>query len=146
MNNLKFWTNNLVNTLKKELNKDLSERIIENCGRICANECGATKEVEEIIKSLGDNASIDAIIESMNKGFCEGRLKKEGNTVIGIYNQCYCPSRKSVQSGLYCKCTQGWAKEVFEKALGKKVDVVLEKSIAWGDEICKYVVTYKNII
>lgn len=140
---LKSWTNNLVNTLEKELDKGVSEKIIENCGRICANECGATKEVEEIVKSLGNNVSVDSIIEKMNKAkIGGGKLRKDGNVIIGVYEQCYCPSRKHIKSNMYCRCTQGWVKEVFERVLEKKVDVVLEKSIAWGDEICKFIVTY----
>ncbi|WP_297423868.1 DUF6144 family protein [Clostridium sp.] len=139
---LKSWTNNLVDTLEKELGKELSEKVIENCGRICANECGAMKEVEEIIKSLGDTDSVDIIIEKMNKGFCEGRLRKEGNTITIVYKQCNCPNRKHVESNSYCMCTRGWAKEVFEKVIGKDVDVVLEEAIAWGDESCKVIITY----
>jgi predicted hydrocarbon binding protein len=143
MEYLKSWTNNLVNTLETELDKSVSEKIIENCGRICAKECGATKEVEEIIKSLGNTASVDSIIEKMNNaGIAGGKLRKDGNVIVGIYEQCYCPSRKHIKSNLYCKCTQGWVKEVFEMVFDKKVDVVLEKSIAWGDEICKFIVTY----
>jgi predicted hydrocarbon binding protein len=140
---LKSWTNNLVNTLEKELDKGVSEKIIENCGRICANECGATKEVEEIVKSIRHTVSVDLIIEKMNKaGIGGGKLKKNENSIIGVYEQCYCPSRKHIKSNMYCRCTQGWVKEVFEMVLEKKVDVVLEKSIAWGDEICKFIVTY----
>lgn len=140
---LKSWTNNLVNTLEKELDKGVSEKIIENCGRICANECGATKEVEEIVKSIRHTVSIDLIIEKMNKaGIGGGKLRKNENSIIGVYEQCYCPSRKHIKSNMYCRCTQGWVKEVFEMVLEKKVDVVLEKSIAWGDEICKFIVTY----
>jgi len=143
MENLKSWTNNLINSLEKELDKEVSEKIIENCGRICANECGATKEVEELIKSIGNTASIDSIIEKMNEvGIGGGMLKREGNVIIAVYEQCYCPSRKHIESGLYCRCTQGWAKEVFEKVLGKNVDVVLEKAIGWGDEICKFTARY----
>ena len=143
MESLKSWTNNLVNTLELELDKDISEKIIDKCGRICANECGATKEVEEIVRSLGDTVSVDSIIEKMNKaGIGGGKLRKEGNVIVGIYDQCYCPSRKHIKSNIYCRCTQGWVKEVFEKILERKVDVVLENSIAWGDEICKFVVTY----
>lgn len=142
MEKLKSWTNNLVNSLEKQLDKEVSVKLIESCGRICANECGATKKVDEILKSLVDTASIDTIIEKMNKELCGGNLRKEGNTIILIYEHCYCPHRKHIESDLYCMCTQGWAKEVFEKALGEKVNVVLEKSLAWGDEVCKIVVTY----
>lgn len=140
---LKSWTNNLVDALEVELDKGISEKIIENCGRICAKECGAAKEVEEIVKSLGDTVSVDSIIKEMNRtGIGGGKLSKEGNVIIGIYDHCYCPSRKHIKSNIYCRCTQGWVKEIFERVVVKKVDVVLEKSIAWGDEICKFIVTY----
>jgi Predicted hydrocarbon binding protein (contains V4R domain) len=140
---LKSWTNNLVDTLEKELDKDSSEKIIENCGCICANECGATKEVGEIVKSLGNTVSVDSIGHKMNEaGIGGGKLRKDGNVIIRVYEQCYCSSRKHIKSNIYCRCTQGRVKEVFERALERKVDVALEKSIAWGDEICKFIVTY----
>lgn len=139
----KSWVNNLVNTLEKELDKEVSDKIIENCGRICANECGATKDVKEIVKFLGHNFNIDSIIEKMNAaGIGGGKLERKENTIIGVYEQCYCPSREHINSNIYCRCTQGWLKEVFEKILEKKVNVNLEKSIAWGDEICKFIVTF----
>lgn len=143
MDFLKSWTNNLVNSIELEVDKSMSEKIIENCGRACAKEGGAVKEAEEIVKSLGENASVDSIIEEMNKaGIGGGKLSREGNVIVGVYDQCYCPSRKHIKSNIYCRCTQGWVKEVFERILGKKVDVVLEKSIAWGDNVCKFNVTY----
>jgi hypothetical protein len=138
------WSNYLVDSLEKELDKDMSNKIIENCGRICANECGAIKEVDEMVKSIGTSAGVDSIIERMNfTGIGGGKLQKYGNVITGEYDHCYCPSRKYIASNKYCNCTVGWVKEVFERILKSKITVVLEKSIAWGDEVCKFIITYE---
>ena len=67
-----------------------------------------SKKIEEIVRSLGDTVSVDSIIEKMNKaGIGGGKLRKEGNVIVGIYDQCYCPSRKHIKSNIYCRCTRG---------------------------------------
>jgi hypothetical protein len=38
---------------------------------------------------------------------------------------------------MYCNCSVGWAKALFEGALGRPVDVTLEKSIIAGENECR---------
>jgi predicted hydrocarbon binding protein len=41
-------------------------------------------------------------------------------------------------SATYCNCSRGWAKALFEGALGRPVEVVMEESIVEGDDQCKF--------
>jgi predicted hydrocarbon binding protein len=45
-------------------------------------------------------------------------------------------------SGTYCNCSRGWAKALFEGALGRPVDVVMEQSIIRGDEQCQFRIVF----
>lgn len=143
MEHLKFWINTLLHSIESEVNPEIGIKIIENCGRACANDCGVLKEVNELKCKIKNKPDLDLLINEMNKGgIGGGQLKREGNTIYGVYKKCYCPSRKEISSQIYCNCTKGWAKSVFEIALERPVDVKLEKSIAWGDECCKFVIKF----
>ncbi|WP_105619862.1 DUF6144 family protein [Vallitalea okinawensis] len=143
MEHLQHWINNLMNSLESETEKELSNKIIENCGRVCAKECGATNEVKKIITSLNDHNDIDIILERMNlAGIGGGKLHRIDNHIYGIYETCYCPSRNLINNTSFCNCTKGWLKEVFEDILGKTIDVKLEQTIAQGDSMCKFQISY----
>ena len=143
MEHLKYWVNNLMDSLETEVDEETSRKIIEKCGRICAKECGAINKVEEIKNNQKCSMDIDILLEKMNQaGIGGGKLKREGSRIYGIYEKCYCPSRSLISNNNYCTCTQGWVKEVFEKVLEKSVDVTLEQAIARGDKICKFRVEY----
>jgi predicted hydrocarbon binding protein len=45
---------------------------------------------------------------------------------------------KGKLSATYCNCSRGWAKALFEGALGRTVEVIMEKSIINGDNQCKF--------
>lgn len=143
MEHLKFWVNTLLQSIESEVDADKGIKIIEYCGRACANDCGALKEVSELKSKIKDNTDVDLLINEMNKAeIGGGQLKRDGNIIYVIYKKCYCPSRKDISSQIYCNCTKGWVKAVFETVLEKAVDVNLEKAIAWGDEYCKIVIKY----
>jgi predicted hydrocarbon binding protein len=143
MDHLKSWINTLLHTIETEVDSDLGKRIIESCGKVCANDGGVLKEVNKLKHKMKDNKDVDLLINEMNKaGIAGGQLKREDNIIYGVYEKCYCPSRKDIDSPIYCNCTQGWAKAVFEIALERPVEVRLEKAIAWGDECCQFVIKY----
>lgn len=134
MEHLKHWLQNLLDSLEINADNETSTRVIEQCGRTCARECGAVETAEKVRSSLADKNDIDELLKAMNEvGTGGGKLRREGNIIIGTYDRCYCDIPQHIKSPIYCNCTQGWAKEVFEKALGKPVEVKLEKAIGSGD-------------
>lgn len=69
-------------------------------------------------------------------------LHREGDKVCIIYPKCYCPNVNKIPQGklsaTYCNCSRGWVKTLFEGALGRQVEVIMEKTIINGDEQCKF--------
>lgn len=79
--------------------------------------------------------NLDPINEMNQAGIGGGQLKREGNIIYGIYMECYCPSGKDISSPIYCNCTKGWAKAVFEMVLERAVDVNLEEGYRMGGRV-----------
>lgn len=131
--------------LEKEYNdkKDCITSILEQCGRSCAESCGIDDVVHEIKKNIPPNSPIEEIIDLMNgMGLWDGTLSVTGNRITGYYHECCCPIRKAgyVSSPLFCQCTKGWTKAVFENIFNREVEVRLETTIASGGDACKITV------
>ena len=69
-------------------------------------------------------------------------LQVNGNDIYIVYPKCYCSFVNKIPSGTlsatYCNCSRGWTKELFEKVLGRSVEVIMEESIVNGDQQCKF--------
>ena len=110
--------------------------ILEQCGRQCQS-AGFIKKAKVIYeKSNG----IDDFLRRFEQVY--KHLRREGNNVYIVYPTCYCSQVNKIPkgklSGTYCNCSLGWAKALFEGALGKSVEVIMEKSIINGDNKCKF--------
>ena len=102
------------------------------------------EKAEAIKNSLDDLNDIDGILNLMNqKGIGGGKLHREDNVITGLYGmECTCPVRgKEITSPVFCYCTTRWAKEIFETALERPVEVELVKARGRGDKVCEYKVT-----
>ena len=136
-----WWLKSFLEGFDAEGQEEIRDKVIEGCGRACFKNCGITDTVKECALAAKDTASL--IEELNNRHIGGGKLALEGNTITGIYDQCYCPTMKASEGTLpesFCNCTRGWTKELFETALGRPVDVELVQSIRRGDACCKFVV------
>ena len=122
--------------LDKHVDKETKAMILEQCGRQCQSQSFIEKAQRIYKKSQN--------MEEFLKAFSEvyENLHIEGNNVFIVYPKCYCSFVNKIPSGTlsatYCNCSRGWAKELFEKVLGRSVAVVMEESIINGDEQCKF--------
>jgi predicted hydrocarbon binding protein len=86
-----------------------------------------SKNADEFLKTLAET----------NK-----HIHREKDKVYVIYPKCYCSQVNKIPkgklSGIYCNCSRGWAKALFEGATGKPVEAIMEKSIINGDDQCKF--------
>jgi hypothetical protein len=115
---------------------------ILDCGRWCAG-LGAVREAKKICERLGPNPPLDLLAAALNSGgIGGGNLTARNGDIVGIYKQCYCPSREQLQDKypFFCHCTRGWAAAIFEDALGHPVDVDLTRAISQGDDCCEFIV------
>ena len=129
------WIKSLITALETELDEKTRAKILENCGRNCITHSFILRA--KACKKDAKNQK--EFLDKLSKVW--KHLHLEGDNVYVVYEKCYCPFVKAYPEKLsptWCNCSRGWIKELFESALGKPVDVKLEKSIKQGDNICKF--------
>jgi hypothetical protein len=145
--NLLKLTSDVFNSLLEGLSQvdyETMKKVMEFCGEACARSelFGPAIDIARII---ADEETDEArILDRMNREieWC-GTWVKAGDTIQCICTRCGCPL---VQKGvvtrpeLFCYCSRGWVKIIFETLLGKPVSVELEKAIGFGDDVCQYLV------
>jgi len=128
-----------------EVDLETRKKIMELCGGTCAEEALFGGGDLEIARRIGEEAADeDEILERMNREilWCGPWIRK-GSTIQSTCVECGCPLVKNNVvdlTGTFCYCSRGWVKKIFETLLKKPVSVELEKSIGFGDEVCKFVV------
>ena len=129
------WITTLMSGLEKNVDEKTSARILEQCGRQCQSQSFIKKAKGLYEKSK----NIDDFLEKLGRVY--KHLHREGEEVYIVYPRCYCSQVNKIPkgklSGTYCNCSRGWAKALFEGALGRSVEVIMEKSIINGDSECK---------
>lgn len=130
------WITTLIDGLEKNVDAKTLAMILEQCGRQCQSQ-GFIKKAERIYKK---SKNLDDFLEKLGRIY--KHLHREGEKVYIVYPRCYCSQVNKIPkgklSGTYCNCSRGWAKALFEGALGRPVEVIMEKSIINGDNECKF--------
>jgi predicted ArsR family transcriptional regulator len=130
------WITALMDGLDKNVDEKTLAKVLEQCGWQCQSQSFIRKARSLYEKSK----SVDEFLDKLGK--INKHLHKEGDKVYLVYPRCYCSQvnriPKGKLSGTYCNCSRGWAKALFEGALGRDVEVVKEKSIIGGDSECRF--------
>ena len=130
------WIATLMDGLNKKVDEKTLAMILEQCGRQCQSQSLVKKARNIYQKSKGT----DEFLEKFGQIY--KHLHREGNKVYIVYPRCYCSQVNKIPkgklSGTYCNCSRGWAKALFEGALERPVEVIMEKSIINGDSECKF--------
>lgn len=130
------WIAWLVAALDEHVDEETKVKILEQCGRQCQSE-SLVKKARRIYEK---SENIDKFLDKFGKVY--KNLHRERDEVYIIYPKCYCSNVNKIPpeklSATYCNCSRGWAKALFEGALGRTVDVVMEESIVNGNEQCKF--------
>jgi len=130
------WIACLIAGLDENVDEKTIAKVLEQCGRQCQSE-SFVKKARDIYQR---SKSMDEFLDKLGKVY--KHLHREGDNVYIVYPKCYClfvnknPPRKL--SATYCNCSRGWAKALFEGALGRPVEVVMEQSTVKGDNECKF--------
>jgi hypothetical protein len=129
------WIATLIDSLGNNVEEETLAGALEQCGRQCQSHSFIIKAKEIYEKSR----DMDEFLQKLSKIY--KHLKREGDKVYIVYPRCYCSQVNKIPkgklSGVYCNCSRGWAKALFEGAMSKPVEVVLEKSIIRGNDECK---------
>lgn len=130
------WIACLIAGLNEHVDEKTRAMILEQCGRQCQSQSFIKKARGIYQKSK----SIDEFLEKLEQAY--KHLHREGDKVYIVYPRCYCSQVNEIPKGklsaIYCNCSRGWAKALFEGALGRTVEVIMEKSIINGDNQCKF--------
>jgi predicted hydrocarbon binding protein len=130
------WIIRLVNGLDEYVDEETRAKVLEQCGRKCQSQ----KFVKKARGIYEKSRNLDEFLERFGEIY--KHLHREGDKVYVIYPKCYCSSVSKIPkgqlSGTYCNCSRGWTKELFEGALGRPVEVIMEESIMNGDDQCRF--------
>lgn len=130
------WIIRLIEGLDEHVDEDTRAKVLEQCGRQCQSE-SFVKKARSIYER---SKNMDEFLEKLGEVY--KHLHREGENVYIVYPKCYCSFVNKIPLGklsaTFCKCSRGWAKELFEGALRRPVDVIMEKSIVRGDKHCKF--------
>jgi hypothetical protein len=127
----------MLTSIDEHVNADTKLRLMESCGRACAR-AGAKASIEPC---RGD---LEGFLGVLRGWVGPDAVERHGKTVTVTYSRCYCGLQAEVPRRLaevYCACSCGWLKEMFESVVEDPVDVVLETSIKRGGDSCRFVVT-----
>ena len=132
------WLRDLMGRLEDQVGKAVAAEIMEACGRRCIG----SSVLEKARRVKQDAHDLDDLLDRLNQAHLGGgKLKREGKVIHASYERCYCGSVKQTQepfSAVYCHCSCGWYKELFETILEKPVEVKLIESIIQGAQTCRF--------
>lgn len=121
-----------------QLDPSTARAVMHPCGAAC---CG--KDVRQQARALYAQSpgDLDSFLARLNaQGIGGGQLRLEGNKVIGVYTQCYCPVARGnpEMPAQFCACSEGWYAALFEAALGSPVRVRALETRLSGANQCTF--------
>lgn len=130
------WITCLIAGLDEHVDEETRAKVLEKCGRQCIPQ-SFIKKARDI---YGKSENMDEFLDKFGKVY--EQLHREKDRLYIIYPKCYCSNVNKIPPGTlsttYCNCSRGWAKALFEGALGRPVEVIMEESIVKGDKRCKF--------
>jgi Family of unknown function (DUF6144) len=134
------WIGSLMDDMVACIGVEKAKLVMEPCGQQCIGQ-----SILEKARSLYNKASdIDEFIDKLNEAHIGGgKLRRENNIIHASYEQCYCGSvskSRTPISTVYCQCSCGWYKQLFESTLAKPVKVELVDSIIHGADKCQFII------
>jgi len=130
------WITCLIAGLDEHVDEETRAKVLEQCGRQCQSQ-SFIKKARDIYRK---SENIDEFLDNFRQVY--KHLHRDGDEVHIVYPKCYCSHVNKIPSGklsaTYCNCSRGWAQALFEGALGRPVEVIMEESIVKGDKQCKF--------
>ncbi|MEJ2545835.1 MAG: hypothetical protein P8Y99_17365, partial [Calditrichaceae bacterium] len=110
-------------------------KMFEELGRACSSEYKETyMKFENNLQGFLD--------EIQGKWVKEAKYDTEKKTILITgtkSDDCFCPlAKKSVTPEVFCECSKGWQKGVFEGITGKKVEATVVESVLRGGDRCSF--------
>jgi len=133
--NKKFaWAESICDDLQKAFDDNTIKEIRMDCA--CGPEMGKINKLQKIYQSSANLNEFITKANNLNQGFT---MQTENNHLFLIYPQCYCSCVKRIESSIseiWCYCTLGYTKKMFEHILDRSVEVELLESVKTGGKKC----------
>jgi predicted hydrocarbon binding protein len=143
------WWRSALERLEKKVGFEIAIEIMNQCGEKCCGQ-GIRKTAKRL---MNESKSMEEFLEKastyeVKEGEIEYKLKDK-NTIIGIFNRCFCGQVKqtkiSFKNKTYCQCSAEFHKQFFKAALEKPIEVELTQSIISGAKTCKFIIHIKEV-
>ncbi|MDH4156206.1 MAG: DUF6144 family protein [candidate division Zixibacteria bacterium] len=150
------WIKDLVDNMDETLEDDTKIKLMQACGRSC--HIGAFGVASD--EKPGPQIAERWMTYLKSAGY---EIKEEGNVTVVNYSwgrdhqnpwglmlkdgYCLCPIVESIPKGLsptFCNCSAGYVKEMFQRNLGKPVDVEIVETLQTGADDCRFRITIHN--
>jgi predicted hydrocarbon binding protein len=134
------WIGSMMEDMAVEISADNARVVMETCGQHCIG----ISILENARMLQQDSRDIDELLDKLNYAHIGGgKLRREENIIYASYDKCYCGSVSKTRqpiSTIYCHCSCGWYKQLFESILNKPVKVELLDSIVHGADLCQFII------
>ena len=134
------WIKGLMERLEEEVGEAVAREVMVGCGR----QCISRSLLEKARRLWREVDTINDFLDGLNQAHIGGgSLRREGDTIYGSYERCYCGSVSKAAEPIpltYCYCSCGWYKMLFETVLERSVEVELLSSIAQGADACRFAI------
>ncbi|EPY2304560.1 DUF6144 family protein [Clostridium sporogenes] len=138
-----IWVNSTMKRLESKFYKTTTKKIRMKC------QCGYGMDKKlELVKELIELSSSLEELGNLQKAKDAGLFYENGDLYLQ-FNFCPCPMLADVDrldSDVWCQCTTGYSKVLFEKAFQCKVNVELLRSIKMGNERCLMKIIQQGVI
>lgn len=128
------WAESICNDLQSEFDDNIIKEIRMDCA--CGPEYGKINKMKKIYQSSNNIDEFIFKLNSLNQGFI---VEYKDNALFLIYPTCYCSCVKRIDKNMpeiWCYCTLGYTKKMFEGVLEREVDVELLESVKTGGNKC----------
>ena len=135
------FINSIIRSLE-DIELEKRRKVIEKCGEACALD-GSLYLAQKI---ADETENLEEIIEKSNTQipWC-GKWILRRNQITSKCTECGCPLvRNNIVkiNSTFCYCSVGWVRKIFETLLKKPIEVKLEKSIGFGDNMCEFIINF----
>jgi predicted ArsR family transcriptional regulator len=134
------WIGNLMEDLEAIVGVDSAKAVMEACGQ----QCIGLSVLEKAKRLQQESHDIEDLLEKLNNAHIGGGyFRREEDHIYASYERCYCGSVSKTRlpiTTIYCQCSCGWYRKLFETILGKPVRVELVDSIIHGASTCQFII------
>lgn len=138
MENQISWINDLLKTAEENTSPE-AVRMIENCGRGCAERNGHITGITPLKEAAAACKSQSDIAAFLKTTFPFDVENEEDGIIIRFHKEkCTCPMAPEVSNPMLCNCTLGHEKAMWSELFGRPVEAEIVESFQRGGKDCEF--------